>query len=1293
MIFSLLLILFVFLIINSVSAIENNDSNGTTIAKKSMKAYKTDVDKSYDEKNQATIGKTSNSSTIQKTANKSDTTKKDTILKVNPIKNVGYSDNVNITGTFTDKKKTTLKNTNLKIILNSKTFNTKTDANGVFTYTTKANTMGKNKVSIVFNGNANYKGSRVNTSFNVVKQNMSISISSVKIVANPDNISITGKFTDKNSKAFKNSNVKITINNKTKIVKTDENGKFTLKTNAVIKSRLTITASHDGSAKYNPIHRVFKFENPDIRLSDSEIHPGIEKTFLALLPSDATGLSVFKINEKSISGKLEAEYGMVSYTYLVPKSLKSEEYKLYLTYSGDKKYIGKTVNATLTLTPEGGRVNADMTMKNFSTKYLTPAQLSVKLNRDAFGNITFQVNNVNVSTVKFANGQVKYNYTSRLTPGTYNLTAIYSGNYKYLKSVVNSTLKVNKLKSSVAVKNVTSKAGKNTLFKATVTNELGKNVKNMNVTFKLGGEIIGSNTTNTNGFVKLYYTLPSSLYKKTFTVKTIANTTDTILSSSATSTLSLKQLKTRVSVPNISTKPSKTIVVTATVLDEFNNYVSKGIVTFKKGNATLGKVNVSNGFAKFTYRTNYKTSNKTYIYASYVGDWKYASSKGKGTYQVTKLKTVITPNAVDAKPNSEITLKAIVRDQNQNYATDGSVRFTLNKSVIGTASVKNGVSTLKTTLKDYTAGTYRIRAEYLGSKIYKKSSNTNSMTVKRYDTSIQGNEENAVVGSKSTLSLTVIDEEKYNVNTGTVKYYLNNEFIGTANVIKGVATIYFTVPSKYDGKTIKYYANYEKNGIYESSSYSNTLTVTHQKTVYVSPNGSDSNLGDKSHPFKTIQYAVNHISLFGTVKLMAGTYSLSGLNLNTSVNLIGSGRDKTFIDGQNSGVPVFNITKRNAVLTMDSITIKNAKSNHQFSAGAIVTSGKLNIMNSRFINNTGNGLYSGGAIYTNGILNVTNTEFINNRVTNINSQGGAIRCYDNTTFITNCKFESNQVTGTNSTGAAAIYGDTSDIIINSTTFTKNVAKGKYITGGIIRAISGAVVIDRSTFTNNQITSNDYAIGGIIGSLSSGISISNTSMNSNTIKAKNSAGGAGVYVEAAAMDIKDSKINSNTLSANSTYGGVIYSYKAFVTISNSDIKNNRLYDTDKGYGGALYAYEGQVNITRTNFYNNSIKAKSLALAGAVYSYSTININSSNFEKNNINASNLGGGAIANMGTLNVTKTNFINNSAFNAGDAITATATAKNIIENNYWASENPTWTNLLYSVKTPKNYSKTKIKN
>lgn len=1033
--------------------------------------------------------------------------------------------------------------------------------------------------------------------------------------------------------------------------------------------------------------------DPDIRLIDSEIHPGVEKTFIAILPYDATGTATFKISKTTISNKIKVEYGMVMYTYKIPETYNKEKYYYYLIYSGDEKYNAKRANATLTLTPEGGKVNATMTLKNITSKYSDTIPLTVKLNDTATGNVIFKVDGTQIAKAKINNGIASVNYTGKLTPGNRTLTATYIGNYLYEETSINSTLEIRKLNTKINVKNIAAKAGNVTLFTANVTDEFGNVAKNTKVQFRLNGNFIGSNTTNNEGVVNVYYLIPSKLYtqKNNISINTIE--TKTLLSSSKDATLTLKQLKTKTTVPNISTIPSKTVVITATVVDEFNNYVTKGNVTFVKDNVTLKTVAVSNGFAKFTYTTNYKTANQTNIYAYYVGDWKYGNSTGKGTFKITQLKTTISSTAVDAKPNSQITITATIRDQNLNPATEGEVKFTLAGNVIGTSNVTKGVAKIKYTLNSYSAGNYRIQCDYSGSKVYKSCSNNNTMTVTRYSTNIKGDSINAVVGKDTTITITISDEEKYNVKHGTVEYYINNEYIGSSNVSNGVSKITYNVPSKFDGKILRYYVNYEKNDIYDSNSYTDTITVSHQKTVYVSVNGSDSNLGDELHPFKTLGYAVNHITLFGTIKLGEGTFSASGIVLNNSITIVGSGRDKTIIDGLNNGKTIFNITKRNVVLSIRSVTIKNGKSNNEFSAGAIVSSGKLNVYSSAFVDNTATGLYSGGAIYSNGILNLTHCKFVNNVVTNVNSQGGAIRSYNNITYISNCQFDSNKVTGNNSTGGSVIYSEYSDLIINSTIFTNNTAKGKYVTGGVIRCIYGAMVIDNSTFKQNSIKATDYAVGGTIGSIGCGISVLNTSFNSNNIDAINSAGGCAIYVETAALDIIDSKLNSNKIITKDGYGGVIYGYYSVVTLKSNVITNNIVNTTNNAMGGVIYSNSGNLTVDTTNFTNNQVKSENMALAGAIYSYSNVTISNSNFNKNKVNATNIGGGAIANMGNLTVKKTNFIDNYAYDCGNAITSAPTAYNSINNNYWGSNNPEWSKLLYSISQPNSYYTTKINN
>ena len=77
------------------------------------------------------------------------------------------------------------------------------------------------------------------------------------------------------------------------------------------------------------------------------------------------------------------------------------------------------------------------------------------------------------------------------------------------------------------------------------------------------------------------------------------------------------------------------------------------------------------------------------------------------------LKTSTIASAVDAKPNSLITLTATVRDENQNLASDGNVTFILNNKVLGTSSVTNGIARYKYSLDSFAAGEYRIKCDWL----------------------------------------------------------------------------------------------------------------------------------------------------------------------------------------------------------------------------------------------------------------------------------------------------------------------------------------------------------------------------------------------------------------------------------------------------------------------------------------------------------------------------------------------------------------------------------------------------
>ena len=82
--------------------------------------------------------------------------KQDLKITINPINTVKKGNKVTITGTFTDANGKIRANTNLKVKLNGVEYTTKTDTKGVFTFSTTANKVGTNTITISHTGGANY---------------------------------------------------------------------------------------------------------------------------------------------------------------------------------------------------------------------------------------------------------------------------------------------------------------------------------------------------------------------------------------------------------------------------------------------------------------------------------------------------------------------------------------------------------------------------------------------------------------------------------------------------------------------------------------------------------------------------------------------------------------------------------------------------------------------------------------------------------------------------------------------------------------------------------------------------------------------------------------------------------------------------------------------------------------------------------------------------------------------------------------------------------------------------------
>ena len=307
------------------------------------------------------------------------------------------------------------------------------------------------------------------------------------------------------------------------------------------------------------------------------------------------------------------------------------------------------------------------------------------------------------------------------------------------------------------------------------------------------------------------------------------------------------------------------------------------------------------------------------------------------------------------------------------------------------------------------------------------------------------------------------------------------------------------------------------------------------------------------------------------------------------------------------------------------------------------TADKLNIYNANLINGNAD---IGGAIYNTGSVYAYNTNFINNTAA---TMGGAV--FNNGTLtIQKCIVDNNDITKRTSSdsedyGGAAIYNwyDSTLFIKNSTISNnlKNYKNGDYVVGAVT-SLGKTIISQNSYFVNNS-----GRWGGAIttsGSSLPGKKVNELSISDSTFSKNGGLYGAGIFIQGSKFSITSCVFDSNTASGkgnmtpNDNNGAAIEvtnTDKAITgTISKSTFTNNKAQ-----YGGAIDICAGTIKITNSKFINNSADVEGGAIdINTLNGNPKVTISGSKF----INNSAPLGGAILNIKDLTVKGSTFINN---------------------------------------------------
>lgn len=276
-------------------------------------------------------------------------TKKSTVMILDNIKNTQYTDNVVLSGKYTDNNGYRLRYTPITININSEKFTTTTDANGYYNYTYKTSKVGKNNVTVSYPGNTRYNGTDISKTFNVTRKSTKITLNKIQDTNNGANVVISGKYTDNNGYRLRYTPITININSEKFTTNTDGNGYYNLTYKTTKVGKNNVTASYPGNTRYqgSSIKSTFNVINsvnviidtPQKAKNGSNVDIRVYVTYKEsdILKTINDGSVKVKINNQTLTSNVK--YGKAIIAYKLPSKIGN--YSISASYTSDN-YMGSS---------------------------------------------------------------------------------------------------------------------------------------------------------------------------------------------------------------------------------------------------------------------------------------------------------------------------------------------------------------------------------------------------------------------------------------------------------------------------------------------------------------------------------------------------------------------------------------------------------------------------------------------------------------------------------------------------------------------------------------------------------------------------------------------------------------------------------------------------------------------------------------------------------------------------------------------------------------------------------------
>lgn len=383
--------------------------------------------------------------------------------------------------------------------------------------------------------------------------------------------------------------------------------------------------------------------------------------------------------------------------------------------------------------------------------------------------------------------------------------------------------------TTIGASNLNTYLKSNEKLVATLTDDNGNPISNQTLTLNLNSKTLTA-ITDSNGQAKFAISIAK---EGTYDADISFAGNDTYLESSSHVKVIVKKTAAKITSSNANMIPKMAEYYSVTLKDANGKAIAKQKVTFKVNGKTYTKTTDSKGIAKVKLKFN--QNKKTYkINIAYKGSnqYKAVSKTNKITVKYSsKTAKLVTPT-VTIPPKTSKSYTVTLKDANNKGIAKQKVTVKVNGKTYTKTTNSKGQTSIK--VKFTSLKTYKVSANYKGSKVYKKASSTGKIKVAKTTTKITAPTVSMFSNEAGKYTITLKDANSKAIAKQKVTIKVNGKTYTKTTDSKGQASLSITLGGE---KNYPVTVSYAGTAIYKASKATGNINVTkHVATVIESYN-------------------------------------------------------------------------------------------------------------------------------------------------------------------------------------------------------------------------------------------------------------------------------------------------------------------------------------------------------------------------------------------------------------------------------------------------------------------------